>query len=209
MKLVKTKVKDPDLIQKKQEQIVKGAIKVFRRKGFHAASIREIAKASRMSPGGLYDYIEKKEDILFLVHNQVLDRIYGRIDEIMNQYTSPVDQLVNLLKGMFELTCDLKEEMLFIYTETKSLEKWFLHEILKKEAEFVNKYRKLIERGVSEGLFTCENPDLAANILIFTGSIIPLRGWNMTPRHSEREVFEMLKDMSLKLLGVKAVFESE
>ena len=203
MQTVKTKVKDPDLIRKKQQQIVKGAIKVFRKKGFHAASIREIARACRMSLGSLYDYIEKKEDILFLVHNEVLDQIYERMETIAAQYSHPVDQLIHILKGLFDLTCRLKDEMLFIYTETKSLEKPYLKEILRRESEFVAKYRELIERGVQQGVFKCDNPDLVANILIFSGSLIPLRGWNILPNHSEEAVFEALQSMALKMLNVE------
>ncbi|MEW6262518.1 MAG: TetR/AcrR family transcriptional regulator [Thermodesulfobacteriota bacterium] len=202
MQIVKTKVKDPDLIRKKQQQIVKGSIKVFRKKGFHAASIREIARACRMSLGSLYDYIEKKEDILFLVHNEVLNQIYDRMETIAAQYDHPVEQLIHILRGLFDLTCRLKDEMLFIYTETKSLEKPYLKEILRRESEFVSKYRELIERGVNQGMFKCDSPDLAANILIFSGSIIPLRGWNILPRHSEEEVFEALKSLALKILNV-------
>ncbi len=203
MQMVRTKVRDPELVRKMQKQIVKGAIKVLRIKGFHSASIREIAKAARMSLGSIYNYIEKKEDILFLVHNEVLDEIYARMDAIVAEYEKPVDQLVNVLKGLFDLTCQLREEMLFIYTETKSLEKWYLHDILKREAEFVAKYRELIERGVQEGVFECDNPDLIANIILFTGSIVPLRGWNLFPKHSEEDVFEALKDIALKALNVK------
>jgi len=202
--MVKSKIKNPDLIRKRQQQICGGAMKVFRKKGFHAASIRQIARASRMSLGSLYDYIEKKEDILFLVHKDILDQIYLRIDSISRQYTNPLDQLINVLKGLFDLTCERKEEMLFVYTETKSLEKWYLHEILRKEAAFVDRFRELIESGVREGTFQCENPDLIANILIFCGSFIPLRGWNVLHRYSEPEVFEVLKAMMLKTLNVKS-----
>jgi TetR/AcrR family transcriptional regulator, cholesterol catabolism regulator len=200
---VKTKVKDPDLIRKKQQQIVKGAIKVFRKKGFHAASIREIARACRMSLGSLYDYVEKKEDILFLVHNEVLDQIYDRMETMAAQHDHPVDQLIHILRGLFDLTCRLKDEMLFIYTETKSLEKPYMKEILRRESEFVAKYRELIDRGIEQGVFKCDSPDLVANILIFTGSLIPLRGWNILPHHSEEAVFEVLKSLALKLLNVE------
>lgn len=203
MQNVKTKVTDPELVKKKQHQIVKGAIKVFRKKGFHASSIREIAKEARMSLGSLYDYIEKKEDILFLVHNEVLDEIYNSMESIAAKHDHPVDQLINVQKGLYELTSKLRDEMLFIYTETKSLERKYLKEILRRESEFVARYRKLIERGVEQGVFECKNPDLAANIILFTGSIVPLRGWNLIPKHSEEEISEALSDMALKMLNVK------
>jgi AcrR family transcriptional regulator len=193
-----------ELALKKQRQICKGAMSVFRTKGFHATSIREIAKASRMSLGSLYYYIEKKEDILFLVHKEVLSQIYSRLEESVKSHDDPATQLVHALRELFDLTCELKDEMLFIYTETKSLKKKYLREILEREAEFVKAIESLIRRGVEEGKFVCRHPDIYANILAFTGTIVPLRGWNILPNHSEEEVFNELVDLFLRGLGSQA-----
>jgi AcrR family transcriptional regulator len=201
--VIKTKVRAPDLVRRRQRQIIRGAMKVCRKKGFHGASVRDIAKASRMSLGSVYDYIEKKEDILFLIHKEVLDQIYARMDTVIRTYDEPVAQLRHVFTELFELTLRLREEMLFIYTETKSLPGEYLHEILKRESEFVGKYTGLIERGVRMGVFRCQSPDLLANILVFVGSIIPLRGWNIVPDHGAGEVCEMVKDMVLRYLDVR------
>jgi len=201
--VVKTKIKDPDLIQKRQKQICRGAMRVFRHKGFHSASIREIAKASRISLGSLYDYIEKKEDILFLVHSDILDRIYECLNMCMDAYESPIDQLTHALQELLNLSCEMKDEMLFIYTETKSLESKYLHEILKREAEFTDSFEKLIQRGVDEGVFDCPKPRLVSNIIILVGAIMPLRGWNILPYHSSEEIVEELIHITLKALNVR------
>ena len=200
--MITTKVKDLDLVRKKQHQIFRGAMKVCRTKGFHNATIREIAKASRMSLGSIYDYIEKKEDILFLIHKEVLDQIYARMEEIIEKYEDPKAQLNNMFTELFSLSMTLKEEILFIYTETKSLPKQYIHEVLKRESEFVKRYAKLIERGVERGVFKCDNPDMFANIIIFIGAIIPLRGWNILPHHRSDEVCKMLQDMVFDYLSV-------
>lgn len=201
--MVKTKIKDPELIRIKQRQICQGALKVFRTKGFHAASIREIATASGISLGSLYDYIEKKDDILFLVHKEILDQVYRRLDETFKKHKNPVDQLTNVVRELVNLTCRLKDEMLFIYTETKFLDKEYQTQILHRESEFVGAIEALIKRGVKEGLFDCPNPDIMANIIAFTGAIIPLRGWNFLPRHSEDEVIETLVNLISRGLDMR------
>jgi AcrR family transcriptional regulator len=195
MSMITTKVKDLNLVRKKQRQIFKGAMRVCRSKGYHNATIREIAKASRMSLGSIYDYIEKKEDILFLIHKEVLDQIYSRIEEVSEKYDDPKERLTKVFTELFALTMTLREEMLFIYTETKSLPKPYLHEILERESEFVKSYARLIQNGVDKGVFRCENPNLFANILVSLGAIMPLRGWNILPHHSPDDVTNMLRDM--------------
>ena len=50
---VHSSVKDETLIAMRREQIIKGAVKLFKEKGFHKATTREIAKAAGFSIGTL------------------------------------------------------------------------------------------------------------------------------------------------------------
>jgi AcrR family transcriptional regulator len=186
------KIKNAELIEKKKQQICRGAMKVFKTKGFHAASIREIAEASQISLGSLYDYIEKKEDILFLVHQNGLDQINSRIEKHMAPHSDPHVQFVNVLQELFRISIDLKDELMFMYTETKHLEKPFLNEILRQEKEFLSFLESLIKKCVDSGAFECQNPAIYANIISFLGTIIPMRGWDLFPKHSEEEVIDTL-----------------
>ncbi|MFB4475905.1 TetR/AcrR family transcriptional regulator, partial [Oceanobacillus caeni] len=43
---VVSNVKDQELIKKRRDQMIKGAISLFKEKGFHRTTTREIAKAS-------------------------------------------------------------------------------------------------------------------------------------------------------------------
>jgi len=201
--MVKTKVKDPELVKKRQQQICRGAMKVFRKKGFHAASIREIAAACRMSLGNLYNYIEAKEDILFLAHRMILDQIYLQLDRCMERYENPVDQLVNLVREIHLMSFRLKDEILFVYTETKSLDKKYLPEVLGREQEFVGAIESLIRRGVSEGVFNSANPKILANVIAYFGAIVPLRGWNILSDYGEEEVIDELVALVRKLASAE------
>src|SRR3989338_1464398 len=51
-------------------KILKCAAKIFAEKGFHSTSIRDIARATRMSLAGLYYYFSTKEELLFLIQEQ-------------------------------------------------------------------------------------------------------------------------------------------
>ena len=168
-------------------------MKVFKTKGFHAASMREIAEACQISLGSLYDYIEKKDDILFLVHQHGLDQMYSRLKEKMAPHSDPYEQFINVLQELFRISIDLKDELMFMYTETKHLEKPFLNEILRQEKEFLSFLESLIKKCIDSGAFECQNPAIYANIISFLGAVaIPMRGWDLFPKHSEEEVIEEL-----------------
>lgn len=55
------------------EEILDAAIRCFREKGFHAASMSSIAKAFGMSAGHIYNYFDSKEDIIEAIVNRWLD----------------------------------------------------------------------------------------------------------------------------------------
>ncbi len=54
----------------KLQEILKSSAKIFAAKGFHRTSIRDIARATRMSLAGLYYYFRTKEELLFLIQEQ-------------------------------------------------------------------------------------------------------------------------------------------
>jgi len=44
----------------------------FRRKAFHATTVRDIGRAAGLTQGTIYNYVRSKEDILFLVCDRVV-----------------------------------------------------------------------------------------------------------------------------------------
>lgn len=66
------------------EDALDSAEAVFAEKGFHGASIRDIAHAAGLSVAGLYYYLPSKQDALFLVCNRTFDRF----EEATNRLSS-------------------------------------------------------------------------------------------------------------------------
>ena len=67
-------------IGERYEGILKAAGDVIARRGFHQASIREIARAAGLSLAGLYHYVGGKDELLFLVLDRSLDRLIEELD---------------------------------------------------------------------------------------------------------------------------------
>ena len=64
----------------RREEILDAAIRCFREKGFHAASMSSIAKAFGMSAGHIYNYFDSKEDIIEAIVNRWLDNYIHTIE---------------------------------------------------------------------------------------------------------------------------------
>jgi AcrR family transcriptional regulator len=65
----------------KLQQILKAAAKIFAEKGFHHTSVRDIARATKMSLSGLYYYFTTKEELLFLIQERCLVTLLERWEQ--------------------------------------------------------------------------------------------------------------------------------
>ena len=70
-------------------EILKSAAAAFRRRGYHGASVDEIASALEMTKGNLYYYFKNKEDILFACHDYSLDLLLALMADVQAEQSSP------------------------------------------------------------------------------------------------------------------------
>ena len=198
-KVVGTQIKNSELVQKKRLQIAMGASKLFIKKGYSQASIRDISKVTGLTIGNLYDYITRKEDVLYLVFDVFHSIWTNRLEEEgVFEIEDPVIQLETAIQKMVELVTSHRDMVLLMYTETKLLPKEFMKMILEKESGLVQCFERILERGVEKGVFKIKHPFLIANIIVYLLSIEPLRGWNLRGRYKveeiNRHIIQFVKD---------------
>ena len=69
-------------MEKRRDQMIRGAVSLFKQKGFHRTTTREIAKAAGFSIGTLYEYIRTKEDVLYLVCDSIYEQVRLELEEL-------------------------------------------------------------------------------------------------------------------------------
>ena len=84
------------------EGILAAAGEVIARRGFHQASIRDIARAARLSLAGLYHYVGGKDELLFLVLDQALNRLIATLDQALAEARTPETRLLALIRTHLE-----------------------------------------------------------------------------------------------------------
>ena len=87
-------------------EILKSAAAAFRRRGYHGASVDEIASALEMTKGNLYYYFKNKEDILFACHQYSLDRLTQLLDEVEHSGLPADDKLRRLVVAFVHTILD-------------------------------------------------------------------------------------------------------
>jgi AcrR family transcriptional regulator len=185
---VTARVKDKQLVSEKRRLIIDGAIKVFKEKGYHKATIREIAEEAKISPGSIYDYFNSKDDILYLFFDNYVRTFFGKLKHLNLHSDDPAERLEIAYRAVLEALLELQDQVLLAYTQARYVKKSYLKDILKKESEVVAYFQKIIEE-MGEGLF---DPLMEANFLVFSAVFGVLRHWALKERFRDREIIEFL-----------------
>lgn len=177
-RVVKSSVKDVNLIEIRREQVIRGAVKLFKEKGFHRATTREIAKAAGFSIGTLYEYIRTKEDVLFLVCDNIYNGVRVRLVGLSAE-AGTVDGLKSAIHQYFKLIDDMSDEFVVMYQELKSLSKSAQRYVLEKEMMIVALFEKLLFSCVESGELRIkkEEVEMIAHHIVVQGQMWAFRRW--------------------------------
>lgn len=178
---IETSVKDQELIAKRRQQMIKGAISLFKEKGFHRTTTREIAKESGFSIGTLYEYIRTKEDVLFLVCDAIYEQVRKRLEDTIQSDSPSIDNLIFVVKNYFVVMDEMQEEVIIMYQEVKSLKKPAQDYVLQKERDMVNMLKEAIVTCLPDTL-TELDAELLANNIFIQGQMWGFRRWILQKR---------------------------
>ncbi|AQU80329.1 MULTISPECIES: TetR/AcrR family transcriptional regulator [Planococcus] len=175
---IESSVKDESLIEKRREQMIRGAVTLFKEKGFHRTTTREIAKAAGFSIGTLYEYIRTKEDVLYLVCDSIYDEVHARLDKLDIEQGS-VSVLTMAIEHYYILIDEMQDEFVVMYQESKSLPKDALGYVLNKELQMVAIFERLLTQCVenNEIAMTPKEVVMAAHHLFVQGQMWAFRRW--------------------------------
>ncbi|HET7876828.1 MAG TPA: TetR/AcrR family transcriptional regulator [Methylomirabilota bacterium] len=127
---------------KRYEAILSAAGDVIARRGFHQASIREIAQASKLSVAGLYHYVGGKEEILFLLLDRSLDRLLASLDRALAEARTPELRLLALVRTHLEFGFHHAKALRIINRDYEVLPE-------PQRGEIVAKRQAYLERGLA------------------------------------------------------------
>lgn len=193
---VHTSVKDVQLIEKRRAEMIRGAVQLFKQKGFHRTTTREIAQAAGFSIGTLYEYIRTKEDVLYLV----CDSIYAQVKSRLQQMNLEQGTLENLKMGIshyFYVIDEMQDEVQVLYQEVKSLSKDVLPYVLEKELEMTATMEMLIERCVEQGVLhmSKDHVQVMAQNIFVQGQMWGFRRWVLQENFTLEEYIRLQTDL--------------
>jgi len=194
-------VKNATLVEKRRNEIIRSAIALFKQKGFHRTTTREIAKEAGFSIGTLYEYIRTKEDVLMLVYESINDHVFRHLATLTEVQEPSLENLITIIDSYYRFTDRMQEEVLILYQEVKSLEANVKKEVLQTERNQVlmlkNAIMAAIPNKVSE-----EEADILANNILVHGHMWCFRRWTLQKNYTIDEYIAMQTKLLLQTIQV-------
>jgi len=178
-----------------REDILEAAAQVFRQKGFHGASMSDIADAVNLQKASLYHHVSSKQEILLELLERALELLLERISAITTQDISPDEKLQRMMREYLQILVENQDLASVLLFEHRSLERRQHARHVPNRDRFESLWKDVISDGVKAKLFKCDDPGLA------TRALLGIMNWTLTWYRSDGPLtIEQVADQYSNLL---------
>ena len=149
-------------------RILTAALDLFVDKGYHKVSIHEVQKQADVSIGSIYRHFGGKEGIAEKLYNHILNEIDELIDGVTKEVDTPVEQLEEIIRQLFEHTETHKNIISFVFHSKHT--DFLPNEPLMCDATPFKKIRDITSSAIESGELN-DTDTWVATSLIFGGAI--------------------------------------
>lgn len=167
----------PPVSEERKRQIFQGASRVIAEKGFAGASIRDIAAAAGMPVPTMYQYIERKEDLLFLIYESFLQDYAETLRRAVEAAPTSADKLRAAVAATLDNFDRNHAYIKLMFQETRALSPEGRARVYELDARYIRVWTAILSE-ISGQDGTAE-PELLANLIYFLCSVWPLRYWTI------------------------------
>ena len=180
-----------------REDILEAAAQVFRQKGFHGASMNDIANAVNLQKASLYHHVSSKQEILLEILDRALQLLLERISGITTQNIPADKKLRLMIREYMQILAENVDLATVLLFEHRALERRQHARHVPNRDQFETLWRDVLAEGVASKLFQCED------IALTTRALLGLLNWTITWYHpdGEKTIERIADDYSSLLLN--------
>ncbi|MBW2569037.1 MAG: TetR/AcrR family transcriptional regulator [Deltaproteobacteria bacterium] len=166
--------------ERRRQQIMIAAKKVFSFKGFNKATMEDIASEAELSPGTLYLYFKNKDELCASLSLRILQYLNVRLKHVSSEKGLEPEQRLDALKVAMYDVHEFDPLILINMFRLQSSETLnnLSPELIKDITELLNSslgaMASIFEEGINKGVFIDEKPLVLANVLwsLFSGIVL-------------------------------------
>ncbi len=169
----------------REQQMLDAAVQVFSRRGFHAASMEEVAEGAQVSKPLLYLYLGSKEEIFSACIAREADRLVNVIGAATRADTGdPADLLRRGLTAFFTYVADNRASWVVLYQQARTQSDTLAAQLARTRAEIIDTVTGLVRRsmeapgrGTPDGGYAALRREAAAVAHALVGAADALAEW--------------------------------
>ena len=152
----------------RKEQVIRMAAELFKEKGYSAASMRDLAQKLGIEAASLYSHIKSKEEILRTLCFDMAADFRASLLEVEKKNVSASEKLrLGIIGHVKVMARDLTASAVFM-TAHRHLSQPYLRDFLLLRINYINRFKTIIEEGISSGGFRKEIDTKLAVMTLFS-----------------------------------------
>jgi AcrR family transcriptional regulator len=179
----------------KKDAIVSKAAALFRKKGFAATSMRELAETVGVEAPSLYNHIGSKSEILQVICFKIANEFNTHLIEVEKSEASAPAKLEALIRFHINMIIQEYDEVFVANHEWKQMEEPFLSNFLTQRRNYENSLVNIISAGIKKK--ELKNTDPYVAVLTILSAVRGLESWqrhkkNVSPAQLESAMVDHL-----------------
>ena len=185
----------------RQTAIRAAALRFFRRKGYLATSMQDIADAVGLYKGSLYYYVSSKEELLVQLFEGRAEQVLGEIETAASTPGTAKDRVRAMVRA-YVLGVLRNLDPVHVYLlEERSLPAPALQQVHRQQQAMRSHFQRAIVEGMRQGDFAKGDPTLA--VLALLGMCTWVHRWyRPRGRLAEDAIADDFAVRALRMLGV-------
>ncbi|GAO41996.1 TetR/AcrR family transcriptional regulator [Flavihumibacter petaseus] len=185
----------------KKEVIVEAATRLFREKGFKAASMRDLAEAVGVEAASLYNHIQSKEELLQEICFKVANAFNQHCEEVENSDLGSIQKVEAILRFHIRMMLEQYEMVIVADRDWKHLSDPYLSNYHNQRRTYRKRLAGIIEKGIENA--EVKPVDAPTVVLIMLHAVNGIESWH---RSKEKISARQLEENMVLIMidGLKA-----
>jgi AcrR family transcriptional regulator len=172
----------------KKEVIIEKASRLFREKGFGAASMRDLAEHVGVEAASLYNHIRSKSEILQTICFKVANEFMTNLESLESSPQPTLKKMEAIIRLHIRMMLDQYEFVYIADHEWRHLPEPYLSNFLNQRRNYRKRLGDILEDGIAKGEIKQIDPYTA--VLVILSAISGIDSWQRSRKSTSAETLE-------------------